>query len=221
MKVLIADDDTIIRMAIGRLLETWGYDVVQAGDGRTAWESLCRKDPPRVAILDWVMPEPDGVAICRHLTQENDLPFIYKILLSVRREKKDVVEALDSGAHDFLTKPVHSGELKSRVAVGGRLVKAEDGIRVKNRELADINDQLQQMNAELQLAMKEIKTLRGIFPICANCKKIRLENMEEKDPNSWVTVEDYISRRTEAKFSHGLCPVCARKLYPEYYKNLW
>jgi DNA-binding response OmpR family regulator len=214
MKVLIADDDALTRMAIGRLLERWGYEVIQAGDGRKAWESFGRKDPPRVAILDWMMPEPDGVDICRHLTQENDLPFIYRILLSVKREKKDIVEALDSGAHDFLTKPVHSGELRSRIAVGGRLVKAEDGIRVKNRELADINDRLKQTNQELQLALKEIKTLQGIFPICANCKKIRLENMEAMDPDSWVTMEDYICMRTEAKFSHGLCPICAKKLYP-------
>ena len=121
MKVLIADDDTISRIAIGRLLEKWGYEVIQAQDGRLAWESLNQNDPPRMAILDWMMPEPDGVEICRHLRQKKNLPFIYTILLSVRKEKEDIINALDSGAHDFLSKPVHTGELKSRIAVGARL----------------------------------------------------------------------------------------------------
>jgi DNA-binding response OmpR family regulator len=216
MKVLIADDDTITRVAVSRLLEKWGYTVVQAQDGRKAWESLCQKDPPRIAILDWMMPEPDGVEICGYLKREKDFPFVYTILLSVRREKEDIVKALDSGAHDFLSKPVHTGELRSRIAVGARLVLAEDDIRSKNRKLADINDQLQQTNADLQSALKEIRTLQGILPICINCKRIRLENMEPSDPNSWVRMEEYISNRTEAQFSHGICPKCAAKLYPEY-----
>lgn len=215
MKVLIADDDAIIRVALGRLLEKWGYDVLQARDGREAWELLCRKDPPRMAILDWMMPEPDGVEICRNLKRETALPFIYTILLSIRREKEDVVKALDSGAHDFLSKPVHTGELRSRIAVGARLVKAEDDIRLKNRELGDMNNQLSRTNRELQSALKEIKTLQRILPICSNCRKVRLEHMAAKDPDSWVTMEEYISSRTETEFSHSFCPVCAVKLFPE------
>jgi phosphoserine phosphatase RsbU/P len=218
MKVMIADDDIITRVALGKLLEKWGYEVVRALDGRKAWEILCQKDLPRIAILDWMMPQLSGVEICRYLKREKDLPFIYTILLSVRREKEDIVKALDSGAHDFLSKPVHAGELRSRIAVGVRLVKAEDAIQSKNRELASINQQLNQTNAELKSALKEIKTLQGIFPICVNCKKFRLENMEPTDPDSWVMMEKYISSRTEAEFSHGLCPDCAAKLYPEHFK---
>ncbi|MEJ2157901.1 MAG: response regulator [Desulfobacteraceae bacterium] len=219
MKVLIADDETITRFALGRLLEKWGYDVIEVRDGRKAWESLCQKDPPRIAILDWMMPEPDGVEICRYLKKEKDFPFIYTILLSVRREKKDIVRALDSGAHDFLSKPVHTGELRSRIAVGFRLIEAEDRIRMKNRELADINDQLNQANAELQIALKEIKTLEGILPVCTHCKRIRVQGMNPEDPESWVKMETYISSRTEAEFSHGICPVCVMKLYPDYYND--
>lgn len=219
MKILIADDDTITLVALRRLLEKWGYEVVEARDGREAWESLCEKDPPRIAILDWMMPEMEGVKICRHLKKEKEIPFIYTILLSIRREKKDIVMALDSGAHDFLSKPVHAGELRSRIAVGVRLVEAEDNIRLKNKALSKINDQLNRTNAELQLALKEIKTLHGIFPICVNCKKFKLENREATDPNSWVTMEEYIGSRTEAEFSHGICPVCAEKLYPDYFKS--
>lgn len=216
MKALIADDDNITRAAIQRLLEKWGYEVLQARDGCGSLKALCHKDPPRIAILDWVMPEPDGVEICRYLKQKKDLPFIFTILLSVKQEKKDIINALDSGAHDFLSKPVHTGELRSRIAVGARIVKAEDDIRSKNRKFAHINYQLKQTNAELQIALKQINTLQGILPICVSCKKIRTENMEANDPNSWVTMEEYISSRTDTEFSHGICPVCAAKLYPEY-----
>jgi DNA-binding response OmpR family regulator len=166
-----------------------------------------------------MMPQPDGVEICRNLKREKDIPFIYTILLSVRREKEDIIMALDSGAHDFLSKPVHTGEFKSRIAVGVRLVKAEDAIRSKNKQLASINDQLNQTNADLQSALKELKTLHGILPVCINCKKFRLENMESTNPNAWVTMEEYISNRTQAEFSHGICPECAAKLYPELYKQ--
>lgn len=218
MKVLIADDETITRVALARLLEKWGYEVVQAGDGRKAWESLCQKDPPRLVILDWMMPEPNGVEICRYLKEEKGFPFIYTILLSVRREKEDIIKALDSGAHDFLSKPVHTGELRSRIATGVRLVISEDTVRSKNGELADINDRLKKTNEELQLALKDLKTLREILPICSNCRHIRLENREENDQSSWVTLEEYIGSLTKAEFSHGLCPECAAKLYPEYFK---
>jgi sigma-B regulation protein RsbU (phosphoserine phosphatase) len=218
MKILIADDDNLTRIALRKLLDKWGYEVVQAQDGREAWESLCEKDPPRIAILDWMMPGLEGVKICQQLKQEKDFPFIYTMLLSVRREKEDIVNALDSGAHDFLSKPVHAGELRSRIAVGVRLVEAEDDIRMKNKELAGINDQLNQTNTELQRALKEIKTLQGIFPICMHCKKFKLENRDATDPNSWVTMEEYIGNRTEAEFSHGICPICAEELYPGYFK---
>jgi DNA-binding response OmpR family regulator len=216
MKVLIADDDTITRIALGKLLEKWGYEVVLALDGGKAWKLLCREDPPRIAILDWMMPEPNGVEICNKVKRENEFPFIYTMLLSVRQEKEDIIKALDSGAHDFLSKPVHAGELKSRIAVGVRLVKAEDAIQSKNRELANINDQLNQANAELQSALKEINTLQGIFPICVKCKKFRQEDMEANDPDAWVKMEDYIKSRTQAEFSHGLCPDCAAELYPDF-----
>ena len=83
--------------------------------------------------------------------------------------------------------------------------------------LAIINDQLKQTNEVLQSALKEIKTLHGILPICIHCNRIRVENKKAEDPNSWVKMEEYIRSRTEADFSHGICPDCAAKHYPEYY----
>ncbi len=129
MKVLIADDDSMTRIALRKNLQKWGYEVVQAKDGLEAWEALTEENPPRLAVLDWMMPEMEGIDICRRLQQNEDFPFIYTILLTIRKEKDDIVEALDSGAYDFLSKPVHAAELRSRIAVGVRLVAAEDKLR--------------------------------------------------------------------------------------------
>ncbi len=219
MKVLIADDETIIRVVLKRHLAKWGYEVVQAREGNEAWEALCGENPPKVAILDWMMPEIEGIEICQRLRERKELPFIYAILLTMRREKEDIIMALDSGAHDFLSKPVHTGELRSRIAVGARLVEAEEEIQLKNRKLSETVEQLNRTNKELERALKENKTLRGILPICANCKKIRLEKANPKKQNSWIVMEEYIRNRTEADFSHGICPECAQQLYPEFFKG--
>ncbi len=144
MKVLIADDERIILVALRRHLEKWGYEVVQATDGREAWREIREADPPRIAILDWMMPGIEGIEICERILQNDRLPFIYSILLTTRRGKKDIIKALDSGAHDFLSKPVHTGELRSRIAVGVRLVEAKDeiGKYAKKMERLAVTDYL-------------------------------------------------------------------------------
>ena len=161
----------------------------------------------------------EGIEICQRLRERKNLAFIYTLLLTMRREKEDIIKALDAGAHDFLSKPVHTGELRSRIAVGVRLVEAENEIRLKNNKLSDTNEQLNRTNEKLERALKEIKTLKGILPICSHCKKIRLENANPRDQDSWIMMEEYIGSRTEADFSHSICPECARKLYPEFLKN--
>ncbi len=108
MKVLIADDERITLMALGRHLEKWGYEVAKAGDGREAWDAIRGEAPPRIALLDWMMPEMEGVEICERIQKSDELPFIYTILLTTKRDKEDIIKALDSGAHDFLSKPVHT-----------------------------------------------------------------------------------------------------------------
>lgn len=126
MKVLIADDDASTRIAVSRLVRKWGYEDIPVSDGNQAWELLGADNPPRIAVLDWMMPGLEGVEICRLLQEKPDDPFIYVILLTSKRETPDLVYALDNGAHDFVTKPVHPEELRSRIAVGRRLVESED-----------------------------------------------------------------------------------------------
>lgn len=126
MKVLIADDDASTRIAVSRLVRKWGYEDIPVSDGNQAWKLLGADNPPRIAVLDWMMPGLEGVEICRLLQEKPVDPFIYVILLTSKRETPDLVYALDNGAHDFVTKPVHPEELRSRIAVGRRLVESED-----------------------------------------------------------------------------------------------
>uniref|UniRef100_UPI004056CE90 hybrid sensor histidine kinase/response regulator n=1 Tax=Candidatus Electronema sp. TaxID=2698783 RepID=UPI004056CE90 len=126
MKLLIADDELSTRILLRHCAARWGYEVVEAADGLEAMTMLRGPEPPRIAVLDWMMPGLDGVEICSRLNPPGGGPLTYIILLTGKSEKEDVVHALDQGAHDFLSKPVHIGELHSRITVGRRLVEAND-----------------------------------------------------------------------------------------------
>lgn len=138
MKLLIADDDRPTRIKLVRTIEKWGYDIVEADDGKTALDILQSPDPPRIALLDWMMPGIDGVEICKTLADDPTKPLIYRILITMKQEKEDLVTALDSGAHDFLSKPVDKNELRSRIAVGKKLIQAEDDLKESQRRLSTL-----------------------------------------------------------------------------------
>lgn len=129
MRILIADDNTSTRIVLRKNLHDWGYEVVEASDGAAAWELLEGEDCPRVAILDWMMPILDGVTLCERLQQRVDRPFVYTVLLTSRNRKQDRLHALERGAHDFHTKPVDPDDLRCRLAVGRRLVAANDQVQ--------------------------------------------------------------------------------------------
>jgi DNA-binding response OmpR family regulator len=196
MRILIAEDDFTSRGMLSAVLKKAGHEVVETTDGAGAWEELQKPDAPKLAILDWMMPGLDGLEVVRRVrVVETDRP-PYLIMLTTKGEKADIIAGLAAGANDYLAKPFDAGELLARVEVGRRLVEAQN-------ELAE-------KIGELQQALAEIKTLRGMLPICASCKKIR------NDGGVWQGVEDYVRAHSEAEFSHGFCPDCIRKLYPEH-----
>ncbi len=124
MKVLIADDDLIWRKLLTQNVQKWGYEVVSAEDGQQAWNILQEHGAPRIAILDWQMPKLDGVEICRQIRNRLKLPFIYTIILTSRDTRDDMVAGLESGADDYLIKPVDMAILRSRLSAAVRIVKA-------------------------------------------------------------------------------------------------
>jgi diguanylate cyclase (GGDEF)-like protein len=136
MRVLIADDDTISRRLLKVILEKNHCDVVEAEDGSGAWAALQQPDPPRLAILDWMMPKMDGIQICQELRKGITDPYIYVLLLATKNLKADVVSGLKAGADDYLTKPFHAQELLARLWTGkrmidlqGKLIAAREALR--------------------------------------------------------------------------------------------
>ena len=105
-----------------------------------------------------------------------------------------------------------------RVAFGDQNHEEVDNLQrqflILNSELGNMTRELQKKNMELESAIRKVKTLEGILPLCASCKKIRIEGADPRDQNSWLRMENYIEGKTDAQFSHGVCPECLEKLYP-------
>jgi CheY-like chemotaxis protein len=188
MRILIADDESTLRLLLEKTLQRWGHEVVVAVDGQQAWEVLESPDPPPMAILDWMMPEIDGIDVCRKVRATPGLESLYLILLTTRDSEDDIVAGLDAGADDYLTKPPSPRELQARIGVGIRVV--------------ELQSQLAARVVELEEALAQVKTLHGLLPICSYCKKIR------GDDNYWKQVEGYIEDHSDVSFSHGICPDC-------------
>lgn len=188
MKILVAEDDPDSLQLLQIMLGKWGYEAVAAHDGAMAWEVLQSEDPPPLVILDVMMPLMDGLEVCRRAKEMARPVPTYIILLTAKTLPKEIVSGLEAGADDYLTKPFDPNELRARILVGVRILELQ-------RSLAD-------RVAELEEALSSVKQLQGMFPICAYCKKIR------DDQNYWEQVESYITRHSEAQFSHGICPDC-------------
>jgi diguanylate cyclase (GGDEF)-like protein len=147
MKILVAEDDLVTRRMLQAYLEKWGYEVVMVEDGQRAWQILQQPNAPRLTLLDWMMPEMDGMSICREVRRLDIQPYIYLILLTARKYQEDVVAGLEAGADEYLTKPFDPYELRARLRAGARIVELQDSLiqaREALRELA-MHDPLTQL----------------------------------------------------------------------------
>jgi sigma-B regulation protein RsbU (phosphoserine phosphatase) len=188
MKVLVAEDDPISRGLVHALVERWGHEPVEAEDGVEALAALRNPDPPRIALLDWMMPGIDGVELCRLVRRDASQDPPYVILLTARHDSQDIVDGLRAGANDYITKPFEREELHARVQVGVRVVELQRSLAARVRELEN--------------ALSRVTQLESLLPICCYCKRIR------DAANDWLAVEHYVSNRWDVDFSHGICPAC-------------
>ena len=125
MKILIADDSVVSRHLLEATLRRWGYEVVGAGDGAEAWRLLQGEDAPAIAILDWMMPEMTGLDLCRLIRQTAREPYTYILLLTSRSQREDLIEGMEAGADDYITKPFDEHELKVRLRAGTRIIELQ------------------------------------------------------------------------------------------------
>jgi phosphoserine phosphatase RsbU/P len=196
VKVLVAEDEPVTRAKLNLLLKQWGYQIVNASDGDAAWEALQAPDAPSLALIDRQMPGLTGDELCRRVRSDlaqHPLHIILMTATNLTLEAK--VNGLGAGADDYLAKPCEPAELRARLKVGERLVS--------------LQTELRRRVGELEAALAQVKQLQGLLPICMDCKKIR------DDQNYWHQLETYIAERTDAAFTHSLCPICFKKRLKE------
>jgi two-component system, cell cycle response regulator len=173
MKVLVADDHPVTRKMLQAKLKKWGYEVISAKNGLEALGILCREDAPRLVILDWMMPEMDGLNLCREIRKSETQPYVYVILLTARNKPDDIVSGLEAGADDYIVKPFDPHELRVRIRAGSRVVQLQDDLlaAVKALEFQASHDPLTRLlnrAAILNLVNREVaRSQRDGSPVSA------------------------------------------------------
>ena len=163
MKILAAEDNPVFQSMLKSILIRWGYQVVVAKDGDEALRALQADDAPRLAILDWMMPGIDGVDVCRRVRAVGREPYIYILLLTARTDSEDLVEGMDSGADDYLTKPFSGRELLARLRAILRRVQPaaeETVVHIGEVEIDFTARLVRRAGAEVKLTAKEYDLLR-------------------------------------------------------------
>ena len=162
MQILIVDDDKDIRILLSRTLKKWGHEVIEASNGLEAWKIL-NSERISFVVSDWLMPEMDGLELCRRIRAANFSRYIYLILLTAKDAKEELIKGMEAGADDFVVKPFNKGELKVRIRAGERIVKLEHDLELRNEKLLDANAKLNKaysrISKDLQAASEMQKNL--------------------------------------------------------------
>lgn len=139
IKVLIADDSQVARTVVEKRLENLGFDVIVTENGEDAWEILAGDNPPQLAVLDWVMPDIEGIELCRRIRKNERDHYTYIVMVTMKGAVDDIATALDAGADDFLSKPFDGIELDARVKVGARFLHFSNKLQAANAELGRLS----------------------------------------------------------------------------------
>ena len=191
-KILIVDDDQTTRYMLQTILQDAGYICKSVENGTKGIEAATIVDAPKIIIMDWMMPDIDGIEAIKLIKkkQARKQEYSYIIMLTSRSDVRDLVYALDNGADDFVNKPFNSQELLARIKVGFKFFELKK----------KITDNIK----ELQEHHSEIYKLQDLLPVCCKCHKI-------KNPDGyWEKFEKYLQLHG-ITFSHGLCNECYNK----------
>ncbi len=185
--ILIVDDRPENILTLECILEDLELDIFSAKSGKDALSMLQEHDFA-VVLLDVQMPEMNGFEVAKRIRETEKtkyLPIIF--ITAISSDEKYVLKGYESGAVDYITKPINEHSLICKVNVFCELYK---------------------QRITIQEQLNEIKELKGLLPICSNCKKIR------NDKGYWEIIESYIMHHSEAEFTHSICPECLKILYP-------
>ncbi len=153
MKILIAEDDYVSRLLVKKAVEKIGHEVIEAENGKLAWQLFLDQDPDMV-ISDWMMPEMDGITLCKKIRSSGKKTYSYIILLTAKDRMTDLVEVFDAGADDYIIKPFNPDELRSRIKTGERIIQLEG-------RHYQLQEELTLRNSKLDATLKELKTTQG------------------------------------------------------------
>jgi DNA-binding response OmpR family regulator len=197
-RILVVDDEEMLLLYLSKRLKKHNYDVVTCLSGEEALEKVKAFDFD-VVILDVILPGIDGYEVCRRLKSDQKTSGIMALMLSVKKTVEERLKGYEVEADDYITKPYDLEELLAKIRI---LLRLKNALDERDRFIN-----------KLQKALSKVKTLSGLLPICSSCKKIR------DDRGYWKQIEDYIREHSPANFSHSICPKCAKRLYPEFYKG--
>ena len=213
MVILIVDDSRDEQDLLSNRLRAAGYEsLIVADSAEAALRILGQSNAGQrtgvvdLILMDIMLPGVDGLEACRRIKKTETLQDIPIIVVTAKTEEKDLLAAFASGAMDYIRKPVSSVELVARVS--SALALREERITRKTRER-----ELLVRTQELEQALGEVKVLRRLIPICANCKRVRT------DAGDWQQLEEYIQDHSEVEFSHGVCQACMKRVYPDVFKD--
>ncbi len=197
INILVVEDDPNVSIVLSARLESLGYRI--CGTAETGFEAISGvfRHHPDLVTMDIILKGTmNGIEAAAKIAEQSDVPIIFMTCLSDR----EVFErAIRTSPYGYITKPYEINELRSAIEIAmvkHKAAKAQEALI-----------------GQLEKALQEVKTLSGLLPICTSCKKIR-----DEDKN-WQPIEDYIAGHSEADFTHGICPECARRLYPELHHN--
>lgn len=198
INILVVEDDPNVSTVLTARLESLGYRVCGTAEtGLEAISGVFRHHPDLVTMDILLKGAMNGIEAATKIAERSDVPIIFMTCLS---DQNIFERAIATNPYGYITKPYDINELRSAIEIA--VVKHQTS---KAQAL---------LIAKLQKALQEVKTLSGLLPICSSCKRIRND-----EDNRWQPIEHYIASHSEADFTHGICPDCARRLYPELYQN--
>ncbi|MBN2389685.1 MAG: response regulator [Anaerolineae bacterium] len=208
--VLIVDDNEELRVTLRSILHMLGHTIAGEAENGAQAIAMAQRLKPDIIVMDVSMPGMDGITAARKIQAVQPTPVI---LLTAMDTPELVEKARDAGVVAYLVKPPDAGELQKVIVINLARSRESDELRRLNAELRRLNTELNRVNAELekrngqlQRALKTIKTLSGLVPICAWCgKKI------QDDDGQWTSIETYIEKHSDAEFTHGICPECLER----------
>ena len=196
--ILVVEDDPNVSTVLCARLESLGYRVVgTAVSGLEAIRLYYRHRPDLITMDILLEGDMNGIQAAGKIAEGSDVPIIFMTCLS---DQSVFEHAIRTNPYGYIVKPYDIHELRSAIEIA----------QIKHRAAKE----RESLIARLQKALDEVKTLQGLLPICASCKRIRND-----DNATWQQIEAYIADHTDADFTHGICPECARRLYPELYNR--